>query len=556
MEWKRGKSAVRTGTCRTHRSRFAQSRGNRSEGLLIHLSDVHCSSKGDKDEKEAVTYSLGKQNRWLLPEVIKASSVGFEDREEVVLVERHARNKRGKADCVSVFNSKNGTFRKPKRKFARAEDLLGDSKEMKTHYEVVYPHPSGSRGKCTKRPGSHLGKRKENSCTSSILDDDHDDMSEMEYSDVEEEDNFSGQIIDKSHTLDLEALIISSPKTSSEAYAGRHGNSTSQNMAQKQLKQNQLQGKCIYVEGDKEMEETHVELLAQIKAGWSLLDARDEIKNNQSINQSPKLKVQKRQARNQNHKSANKSMPLGNTCPFQEKPANPTAGCEGIVITLRRQEIMPAALEQQWFNKYKEGTSHPRAFVLNVTPLTSLSNGKEVLIVFRVFEDHANCSSGNVKALVSLVVCNDVNNTENILADFISQIKLRSANQKLWTLEDIAYVAICIQEEVSSHAHGKVDSKEPRKPRLSLDVFTHLFGWKSKTFSSQAAQQQIKTCLSVVTGITTSEACVTSGDEQNMLECEICFLEMEGKGELINIHVYIHDMIHDAYMNHAQSIYL
>lgn len=250
------------------------------------MSDVHCSSKGDKDEKEAVTYSLGKQNRWLLPEVIKASSVGFEDREEVVLVERHARNKRGKADCVSVFNSKNGTFRKPKRKFARAEDLLGDSKEMKTHYEVVYPHPSGSRGKCTKRPGSHLGKRKENSCTSSILDDDHDDMSEMEYSDVEEEDNFSGQIIDNSHTLDLEALIISSPKTSSEAYAGRHGNSTSQNMAQKQLKQNQLQGKCIYVEGDKEMEETHVELLAQIKAGWSLLDARDEIKNNQSINQS------------------------------------------------------------------------------------------------------------------------------------------------------------------------------------------------------------------------------------------------------------------------------
>ena len=529
MEGKRGKSAVRTG--RTHRSRSAQCRGNRSEGLLIHSSGVNCSSKGDHDEKETITYSLGKQNRWLLSEVIKESSVGFEDREGVVLVERYTRNKRGKADCVSVFNSKSGTLRKPKRKFAQAKDLLGDGKELKTHYEVVYPHPSGSRGKSTKRPGSHLGKKKKHSCTSSIFDD---DMSETEYSDVQEEDDFSGQIVDNLHSVDLEALINMSPKTSSEAYASCHGNRTSQNKAWKQQKQNRLQGKCIYVEGDKGMEETHLELLAQIKAGWSLLDARDEIKNNQSINQSPKL-IQKRRARNQNHKTANKSMPLGDTCPFQEKPVNPAAGCEGIVITLRRQEIMPAALERQWLNKYKEGTSHPRAFVLNVTPLTSLPNGKEVFTVFRVFEDHVNCSSGNVKALVSLVVCNDVNNTENIMADFISQIKVRSTDQIIWTLEDIANVAICIQEGLLSHAHCKVDSKEPRKPRLSLDVFSHLFGWQSKTFSSQAAQQQIKECLPAVTRITTSEACVTSGDQQNMLECEICFLEMEGKGEPINI---------------------
>lgn len=524
MEWKRGKSAVRTG--RTHRSRFAQSRGNRSEGLLIHLSDVHCSSKGDQYEKEAVTYSLGKQNRWLLPEVIKASSVGYEDREGVVLVERCTRNKPGKADCVSVFNSKSGTFRKPKRKFAQAKDLLGDGKELKTHYEVVYPHPSGSRGKSSKRPASHLGKRKKNSCGSSVFKDDYDDMSETEFLDIEEEDDFSGQITGNSHSLDLQSLINLSPKTSSEAYVGHHGNSTSQSTAWKQCKQNWLQGKCSYVEGDKEMEETHLELLAQIKAGWSLLDARDEIKNNQS----PKLKVQKRRTRNRNDQSANKSMPQGDTCSFQAKPVNPAAGCEGIVITLRRRETMPAALEQQWFNKYKEGTSHPRAFVLNVTPVTSLSNGREVFIVFRVFEDHADYSSGNVKSLVSLVTCNDENNAESILADFVSQVKLRSNDEKIWTLEDITNVAICIQEELLSHSHGKVDTKEPRKPRLSLDVFTHLFGWKSKTFSSQAAQQQIKELHPAVTRMTTLEADVTSGDKEGMLECEICFLEMEGKG--------------------------
>ena len=526
MEWKRGKSGARNG--KTHRSHFVQSRGNRSEGLLIHLTDAYCSSKGDQDEKDAFTYSLGKQNRWLLPEVIKASSVGFEDREGVVLVERYTRNQRGKADCVSVFNSKSGTFRKPKRKFAQAKDLLGDSKETKTHYEVVYPQPSGSRDKSTKRPASHLGKRKKNYCTSSILEDDCDDMSEIEYSDFEEEEDFSEQITDSSLRLDLEALINLSPKSSSEAYSGCHGSSTSQSMAWKQREQNQLQRKCIYVEGNKEMKETHLEFLAQIKAGWSLLDARDDIKNNQS----PKLKVKKRRARNQNDKLADKSIALGDTSPFTTKPVDPLAGCEGVVITLRRQEIVPEALEGQWSNMYKEGASHPRAFALNVTPLMSLSNSKEVFTVFRVFEDHAYCSSGNVKALVSLVVCNDGNSIENIMTDFISQIKLRKADQKVWTLEDIANVAICIQREHLSHVHGKVDSKEPRKPRLSLDVFTHLFGWQSKTFSSQAAQQQIKGCLPAVTGIATSEVNVMSGDKQRMLECEICFLEMEGKGEL------------------------
>lgn len=542
MEGKHGKSGVRTG--RTLRSRFAQPRGNRSEGLLIHSSVVNCSIKGDQDEPEAVTYSLGKQNRWLLPEVIKASSVGFEDREEVVLVERCTnveRNKRGRADCVSVFNSKSGTFRKPKRKFAQAKDLLGDSKEMKTHYDVVYPDPSGSRRKSTKRPASHLGKRKKNYCTSSILEDDRDDLSETEHSDFEEEEDFSEQIINNSSRLDLEALLNSSPKTSLQAYAGHHGNSTSQSMAWKQCKQTQLQRKCIYVEGDKEMQETHLEFLAQIKAGWSLLDARDEIKNNQSA----KPKVQKRRARNWDDKSTNKSVPLGNTCSFPVKPVNPPDDCEGVVITLRRQEIMPATLEEQWCNMYKQGASYPRAFVLNVTPLMSRSNGKEVFIVFRVFGDSAKCSSGNVKALVSMVVCNDEKNNENVLADFISKIKLRRANQKIWTLEDIANVAICIQAGLLNHTNGKVDCKEPRKPRLSLDVFTHLFGWKSKTFSSQAAQQQIKGCLPVVTGVTTtsSVAYVTSGDKQRMLQCEICCLEMEDKGELIYMYMYLYIVI-------------
>ncbi len=62
--------------------------------------------------------------------------------------------------------------------------------------------------------------------------------------------------------------------------------STSKSMKCTQHEQSQLAGKWIYVESDEEMEEKHLEFLAQNKAGDSLLDARDlQIKNNQSSSQ-------------------------------------------------------------------------------------------------------------------------------------------------------------------------------------------------------------------------------------------------------------------------------
>ncbi len=172
MEGKHGRSGSRSG--RTIRSRFAQSAqssGNRSEGLLIHSSFRTCSSKGGQDEEEVVTYSLGKQNRWLLPEVIKANSAGFDDREEVVLVERYTNvgnKKRGRPDCISVFNSKSGTIRKPKRRLAQAKDLLGDSEEVKARYEVAYPNPSGSRLKHQETRGSSWEKKEKFLCQSHL----------------------------------------------------------------------------------------------------------------------------------------------------------------------------------------------------------------------------------------------------------------------------------------------------------------------------------------------------------------------------------------------------
>lgn len=93
MEWKKGKAIAHTG--RTVRSRFAQTRGKRSEGLLVRSTITNPLHVSNEDEAGIISYSLGKQNRWLLPEVIKTNSVEFEG--EVVLIERyneHNKNRR------------------------------------------------------------------------------------------------------------------------------------------------------------------------------------------------------------------------------------------------------------------------------------------------------------------------------------------------------------------------------------------------------------------------------------------------------------------------------
>lgn len=63
---------------------------------------------------------------------------------------------------------------------------------MKIYYEVVYLYFLGLRGKSFKRFVSYFGKRKKNFCGSLVFKDDYDDMSEIEFLDIEEEDDFSG----------------------------------------------------------------------------------------------------------------------------------------------------------------------------------------------------------------------------------------------------------------------------------------------------------------------------------------------------------------------------
>lgn len=83
MTWKGSKH--RTG--RTTRSSFPR----RNEGILI----LNKKRKSDHDEAEKVLYSLGKQNRWMIPEMVKDSSsfgADFGD-EDFVLVDKRTKKK-------------------------------------------------------------------------------------------------------------------------------------------------------------------------------------------------------------------------------------------------------------------------------------------------------------------------------------------------------------------------------------------------------------------------------------------------------------------------------
>lgn len=253
MVWKTGKFGVNNG--RTVRS--ARIPGKRSEGLLIQTTAF---SEGSRDQVEPKTiiFSLGKQNRWLLPEVIKENSIEVE-KDEVVLVQR--------PDYFSVYNSKNITTRKSKGKFAQANDLLSATEEIKTRYEVSYPHPSGSwqNEKQWRRQTKHLCARKKNSFPNWSFEMENEEVDEPLLSCQEIDEDFSEQFYssnsDRSVTLDLGLLLKNSTKKKQKCSA-----KTRQKIEAGKSKELPLRkGECIYIENCDEMYDAHHELLAQIQ---------------------------------------------------------------------------------------------------------------------------------------------------------------------------------------------------------------------------------------------------------------------------------------------------
>ena len=538
---------------RTVRSCFERSLAKRSEGLLIQTL-----SEGKKDEEQSVSYSLGKQNRWLLPEVIKTSFVDKKLSEEVVLVERYTSQLQGnersnRPDCFSVFNSTDGTIRESKRRLARVEDILSRSDSMKTRYEVTYPHPSGTWHNKTKwstrKQTAHFNTRKKSSIVNHIIEEDFEEIDNPDpymscQADEEDLNDLTCQSyssnMDRSSTFHLEQFIISSSQKAKKSLKKK---SQPQQAGSEGCKLGK--GRVFYVESDDdEMYDAHEEFLAQIQEtsssvtddwgqlgwGWGRGWGRRGGRGYHSGY---------RRGYRRNYRVApnapSSEVPTGSMEPVATTPASDSYDNYQFYLFLNRQETSPASLEKKWGEKYKEAACFPRVFALDAMPEDPQSNSEDLFVLFRLAEDCVESGTGNVKARVSTVaVCSDENAHELVLRKFNSLIQLNNAQQKIWSLQEVVNIAMnCFQSKVVS----KTVCPGPRKPILALDMFTELFGWKSEAFSLEMARQEVKNSTrkknirQAAPEDPVASVTMASVDHRQQTECGICFLPFSWKGK-------------------------
>lgn len=559
MVWKTGKFGVNNG--RTVRSTRAP--GKRSEGLLIQTT-AFTEGNRDQEETKTITFSLGKQNRWLLPEVIKGNSIEVE-KEEVVLVERYTNEGHDRPDCFSVYNSKSRTTRKSKGKFARANDLLGDFEEMKTRYEVSYPHPSGSwqNEKQWRRQTKHLGTRKKNSFANRNIEKEFEEVNEPDLPchEIDEFEDLNTHFYpgnsDRSVTFDL-GLFLKNSTQKKKKCSAKTKSPWQMKEAEESKELTLSKGECIYIESSDDMYDTHHKLLVQIQetlydngsydtedwTGGDLwhLQGRGGWRGGRGRGRGGwRGRGRGRGRGGVQHYIPNETLPSADPNLFSETSEPSTKSLELSVedsydqfatLDLTHTETNPTLLKERWGEKYKEAASLPRAFILNATPDTSLCNGGEVFVLFQL--DCEKHDTRKVKARVStVVICNEEGMHESVLAEFISKIKARSAEADTCSLEEVVNIAnSCFYP---ANTDIKADESEPRQPKLSLDVFAELFGWNSKALSLKRAQQEVKMYLTNKEKGQSENAhmvvpMLTADHSQR--ECGICFMELQYDGKL------------------------
>jgi len=187
-------------------------------------------------------------------------------------------------------------------------------------------------------------------------------------------------------------------------------------------------------------------------------------------------------------------------------------------------------LKEGWGEKYTEAASIPRAFILNVTPDTCQCSGGEMFVLFKL--DCMKHNTRKVKARVStVVICNEEGMHESVLAEFISKIKAISAEADICSPEEVVNIAnSCFYLNTDNRA----DESKPKQPKLSLDVFTKLFGWNSKALSLKRAQQEVKAYLTDKDKAQPENAHTvvpTVTADQAQQECGICFMEFQYDGK-------------------------
>ncbi|XP_031569850.1 uncharacterized protein LOC116304285 [Actinia tenebrosa] len=574
MAGKNGKHGHHTG--RTLRSPFARS--SRREGVLV--KKVRQTSENSEEIPSAslidtISYSLGKQNRWLMPEMIKTSAnpqevVGEES--DFLLVEQRSTQIGRRGRCISVYDSSNGKIRKPRRRYGEAQSLRDESSQAELEFEVLYPIAKGSwplnsevkySEKCRgTRKGSSKNRRGKwsESLWSAMVDDyfnegDEDYDDDGEDFDAGDDDDSDDNAHDNMHFEESKghSLFISLGE-----YVRNQAKPPSR--IQRQSFNNAVRGqnKCSFKDkvitiDDKERVTEHQRLVANARVMDSLMlsslkSKEEDLKNtsrkklktkrNRSLRQFAALQDEecKKDMMNEDptmeSKNANKQS-LHADCISENYPS-----CG---VHLQGTEILASELQKSWGESYREGGCDPRKFAIDLTGLMK-SYSKESDIDLAVMEILFELKKPEVKtsdickASVKLLLHEGLSElnlsfetTELIKREFIDSLSNNGSD--VCSVNKIINDGVKSIEKYEILQDQKPSKTSEKKPLYTSDVFAEVLGYKGRSCTErevfiEARKEVVKKSENDAEGLGVSSSCTSEA------ACGICFEDFNNEGSL------------------------
>ncbi|KXJ17464.1 uncharacterized protein LOC110233931 [Exaiptasia diaphana] len=477
MTWKGGKH--RTG--RTIRSSFPR----RKEGILVLKKE----RKSDHDEAEKVLYSLGKHNRWMMPEMVKESS-GFRGDfgdEDFVLVDRRTKKKID----LSIYESSSGNIL---GSYSKLSNIELQASEADVVFEVsspdhkgVWPFEGRLKYQDSSRKKKHTPKHRHTYMTK-----DWDEEDSFVY-DEEFDAECDNSLMD--HSLYLSDYMPEIPykNKKSPSNAKRVRKRTSNNNKEPLFPQN----KVIIVD-DEESTKEHKRIHAltrkrDIMLERILLDVHDckwcwgtcwDNKNRR-----------KRRQKYMRKKLSLIGEEVDDNAEHQEQQdSKELSAYEFCEIRIVDNDVQVQELTRVWGEHYNEGGSFPRKFAIDISDsnLTPCKTSPESIHILFELKDNKDIPPNHKCASIKLLI--DTELSEYKIPRETSQLIIKdfklamSTSSDVLSVEDVVNRArICIEKHLSMK-----ETISSSKKSTSLDQFEGHFGWKGEVYMGKEAIAEVK----------------------------------------------------------------
>ena len=468
----------------------------------------------------SVFHSLGKRGRWSLPELLKLDAhESCEESGRVTVVERlihHDRSVQNRADCIAVTDSKAKVkVRTPRRKYSRFQDLKENSEEPELCYEFSYPYPTESWPNCAETSWSSkswsrywdLSNPKKAKCKNKGV-------------------RNKGERWGVYSSRDLKSFVKDDfPEF--PPYCKR-----------KKAKVEKVQVvKPKAFRNLKKTRETHqprdsFELGAYLE---NLLAEESPTTAKLSVNKMAESPVKRFGKKSVIYVDA----PASASEPEETSPCTPPVVFEpepnlSTDINIINCDLEPCQLNQDWSEAYTEGSSSPRKFSIDITPILQSCygdmNGQACHLLFK--ERKKVCSGvGQTLTSVNLITTSLEDSEtpfEKIASDFCDRLQEKATTQSPWSVHDVVNLGILTCMKYITVTDGHHTRRNVPAP---LKFLSEMFGWQSTPLSLTCAKTELKQTLDKSRA--TSQADATQFDYVCLptSHCGICFQELDEEGE-------------------------